>query len=167
MSAPDMIPDQAGGTTFNINYGGTPSGVDFNVTGSLINGTGIADTGIILEGSGTMALTGANTYAGPTTINSGTTLDINGAGVLGSGNFAGYAVGIVNNGTLNYNSTANEILSGPLSGSGGYLNLNSAATVTATGVNSYNGVTAVNAGESLSPPTVRASAMSRWPVAPF
>ncbi|MGD1087081.1 MAG: autotransporter-associated beta strand repeat-containing protein, partial [Verrucomicrobiota bacterium] len=145
LSAPDMIPDQAGGTIFNITSGGTPSGIDLNVTGSLINGTSLPDTGIILQGTGAMALSGVNTYAGNTTIGSGNTLDINGAGVLGNGNYAG---NITNNGgTLNYNSTANQVLSGAISGSGGSLYLNSPATLTTTGVNTYTGVTGVNGGK--------------------
>ena len=66
-----VIPHQAGGTSFNITNGGTPSGIDLNVTGTFINGTGMADTGIIKDGPGVMAFGGTNNYAGMTTINGG------------------------------------------------------------------------------------------------
>jgi autotransporter-associated beta strand protein len=72
MSALDMIPTQAGATIFSVTNGGTASGVDLDVTGTLINGTASPDTGIILNGNGTMVLSGANTYAGTTTVNNGT-----------------------------------------------------------------------------------------------
>ena len=78
MSALDMIPTQAGGTIFSVTNGGTASGVDLNVTGTLINGTSMPDTGIILDGNGTMVLSGANTYAGQTIVSNGTLL-VNGS----------------------------------------------------------------------------------------
>ena len=83
MSALDMIPTQAGGTIFSVTNGGTASGVDLNVTGTLINGTSMHDTGIILDGNGTMVLSGANTYAGQTIVSNGTLL-VNGSLAAGS-----------------------------------------------------------------------------------
>jgi len=67
----DVIPHQTGGTLFNITNGGTPSGIDLNVSGTFINGTGMADTGVIKDGPGVMAYGGTNNYKGGTTINGG------------------------------------------------------------------------------------------------
>jgi autotransporter-associated beta strand protein len=58
ISTLDVIPHQTGGTSFNITNGGTPSGIDLNVSGTFISGTGIADTGVIKDGPGVMAYGG-------------------------------------------------------------------------------------------------------------
>ena len=57
-------------------------------------------SGIIKDGSGTLIITGNNTYTGGTTVNSGTLL-VNGRGDLGTGN-----VTVNNSGTLGGNSTS-------------------------------------------------------------
>ncbi len=69
----DVIPRQSGGTIFNITNGSTPSGVDLNVTGTFISGTGsgMADSGINMNGNGTMALAGSNGFSHGLTINGG------------------------------------------------------------------------------------------------
>ncbi|MGA9874748.1 MAG: autotransporter-associated beta strand repeat-containing protein, partial [Solirubrobacteraceae bacterium] len=131
ISALNVVPTQSGGTIFNVTNGGTANGIDLNVTGSLINGTSAHDTGIFLTGGGTMALAGANTYTNWTSINAGA-LEVTGSGVLGGGTYAG---AITNNGTFYYNSSAQTILSGVMSGTGtlikdntGTLQLSSANT---------------------------------------
>jgi len=90
---------------------------------------GVTIAGIISDGGGgtvevkqnsatsTLTLSGVNTYTGSTTIDAGT-LTISGAGQLGSGT---YAANISNNGTLNRNSSADQILSGNITGSGSVL----------------------------------------------
>ncbi len=92
MSALDIIPTQAGGTIFSVTNGGTTSGVDLDVTGTLINGTSMPDTGIILNGNGTMVLAGANTYAGPTIVSNGTLL-VNGSTSTGAVTVEGGTLG--------------------------------------------------------------------------
>src|SRR5205823_2474894 len=64
--------------------------------------------------SSTLTLSGVNTYTGATTISAGT-LQIDGAGSLGSGAYAG---AVANAGTLKYSSSANQTLSGIISGAG-------------------------------------------------
>ena len=144
MSANDMIPDQIGGTVFKVASGGTPSGIDLNVTGSMIRGTALADTGIIKTGNGVMAIAGVtNSYSGPTTISNGL-LTINGGSSLGAG--AVYAGAISNFAAFAYNSTHAQFLSGVISGSGVLSISNASALVVLTNVNTYTGPTIVAAG---------------------
>jgi len=143
ISALDVIPDQSGGTIFNVAVtGGTP---DLDVSGTLIDGTSTADTGIIKQGNGTMQLDGVETYAGPTTISAGT-LTINTAARLG-GTAGTYAGLITNNGVLNYNGNGPQTFSGAIRGTG-VLNVNS-GTLTLSGANAYSGATTVANGANL------------------
>jgi len=87
------IPSQAGGTVFDVEDGGTLSGVDLLVSGTLDTGSSLADTGIIKLGTGTMLLAGKNTFARPTIVNEGTLL-VNGETAGGS------AVTVQTGGTL-------------------------------------------------------------------
>jgi len=94
------------------------------------------------NGSGAqLVLSGVNTYSGATTISAGT-LTINGAGQLGGGN---YAATIANYGVFNFNSSASQILSGVISGSGP-LNKNGSGTLTLGTVDTYSGATTISAG---------------------
>ena len=77
-----------------------------NGTGNTLISAAISDTGtgigstIIKDGSGTLIVTGHNTYTGGTTVNSGTLL-VNGRGDLGTG-----SVTVNNSGTLGGDSTS-------------------------------------------------------------
>jgi autotransporter-associated beta strand protein len=109
MSAVDMIPCQSGGTLFNVTNG-VIGGVDLNVTGTLIDGTSQADTGIIKNGNGTMAMLGQNTYTGTTIINGGI-INLGSAetpgtsGPLGNSAAANPGSIVFGGGTLQYSST--------------------------------------------------------------
>ncbi len=155
ISAIDVIPDQAGGTVFNVGVSGASP--DLDVQGTLIHGTSQADTGIIKQGAGTMQLDGINTYTGPTTISAGT-LTINSGSLLGGANGT-YAGLITNNGTLNYNNSASQIFSGAITGTGA-INVN-AGTLTLAGADTYSGATTVASGANL---TVVSGGVSKSPI---
>ena len=101
---------------------------------------------LLLTGSGTLTLNGVNTFgssgSATMTIASGTTLTIGGAGQLNSGS---YARTITDNGTLNYNSSAAQTLSGIISGTGA-LTQNGSGNLTLSAYNTFTGNTVVNAG---------------------
>jgi len=100
-----------------------------NITlGGIISGAG---GGITAAGNGTTTLTAINTFTGATAINAGSTLQINGAGQLGSGN---YAAAITNNGALIEGSSANQTVSGILSGTGSLVQ-SGTGTLTLSGTN--------------------------------
>ena len=122
----------------------SPASVTANLTNKnyTISGSGIAGTSTVTKnGSGTLTLSGVNAYTGATTINAGT-LAIGGAGQLGGGNYSG---AIVNSGTFNYGSSANQILSGVVSGSG-TLTVSGSGTLTFSTAPTYTNTTTVSSG---------------------
>nr|WP_254200430.1 autotransporter outer membrane beta-barrel domain-containing protein [Lysobacter sp. MMG2] len=150
------------GTALVVNSGGTLDMAGFDTTvgdltgnGAIANGGGTlsagaaADTtfggvisgasGFIKQGSGTLALSGANTYSGGTTVAAGTLQ-------LGAGGASGSVVGdIVNNGTLAVNRSDTFTLDGTISGTGALVQQGTGRTVL-SGVNTYSGGTQINAG---------------------
>ena len=166
MSAMNMIPDQTSGTIFNVTNGGTASGIDLNVTGTFISGTSQPDTGIMLNGNGTMEMSGENTYTHGTVLNGGT-LILN-APEQGTNGPLG-EVGLIsfNGGTLQYSSvnsydysalfsspsglpysinTAGQNVTFATALSGGGMTKLGAGTLTLTGQNSFSGATTVAGG---------------------
>ena len=110
-------------------------GNSLTLTG-VISGTGAA---IDYEGSGTLTLTGANTYTGGTTINAGT-LQIGNGGASGSitGN-------VTDNGSLAFDVSNPLTLTGVISGNGTVTQLGTGA-LTLSGANTYTGLTSIKAG---------------------
>jgi autotransporter-associated beta strand protein len=110
----------------------------------------IFGTGTLLQsGPGVLTLSGANTYTGGTLITNGSTLAVSGAGCLGvTPTATNYASGITNYGTLAYNSSAAQTLSGVISGSGALVQSGSSA-LTLSGANTYTGATVITNGGTL------------------
>ncbi len=144
------------------------------VTGStgsivgIISGTGGQ---LAKSGTGTLTLSGANTYTGTTTVNAGTlelsggsaiadtgavsianvagaTLKLNASETIGSLSGGGTTGGTVNlqGFTLNTGDANNTAFAGVISGSGGALIKQGAGTFTLSGANTYTGTTTIDAG---------------------
>jgi autotransporter-associated beta strand protein len=108
---------------------------------TVFSGVISGDSTLTVNGGGTETLSGANTYAGITTIGSGATLQIgNGSS---SGSIASSAV--VDNGTLKFYRMDSSTFSSVISGSGAVVQSGIGTTIL-TGANTYTGTTTISAG---------------------
>ena len=121
----------------------TTGTLQVNATGDNTSYTGdIKGGGAFTKlGDSVLALSGANTYTGDTTISAGT-LTIDGSGTLEGGDYDG---AISNSGTFIYSSTTDQTLAGVISGTG-VLTKEENSTLTLTNANTYTGLTTVSAG---------------------
>jgi fibronectin-binding autotransporter adhesin len=129
----------------------TPTG-STNFGGAIQNGVG--GISLVVKGGGTQVLTGANTYTGSTTVNTGTLQLGDGTG----GHDGSLATsGVTVNSALIYNLSGNQTVNYPISGSGsltktggGKLQLGSANSVSAaTSVVINNGTLALASGAQM------------------
>lgn len=130
-----LTKDTPGAATLSVgnsNGSGTFSGVIENGLGTLAFNK---------NGTGTQTLSGTNTYSGGMTINTGI-LMIDGAGLLGSGFYAG---AIVNKATLVYASSAQQTFGGVISDIGALRKIGT-GSLTLTALNTYSGATSVSNG---------------------
>ena len=133
----------------SLNINGKTIANNVVLGGGTLAGNGGTISGVVSEAGGSrsltvgssLTLTGTNTFSGATSINAGT-LEIGGSGSLNNGTYAGT---VSNSGTLKINSTANQLLSGTISGTGALIKANS-GELTLSGSNSYNGGTTLTAG---------------------
>ena len=129
--------DAAG--TFTVNK---VSGTD--TYGGIIQNVGT----FIKDGAGTLSLTHADnttTFPGALTVNNGV-LELGGAGRFNAGSYNGTISLSSASSVLQIATSANQTLSGAISGSGSLIK-SGAGTLTVSGSNSYSGVTTVNDGK--------------------
>ena len=139
------------GSTLQLGNGGASGSITGNVldngtfainrSDSFTFGNEISGTGALQQnGTGTLILTGANTYTGVTTISAGSTLQ------LGNGGASGSITGdVLDNGTFAINDPAGFTFGNVISGTGA-LQQNGTGTLILTGANTYKGGTTINAG---------------------
>ncbi|MCE9630135.1 MAG: autotransporter-associated beta strand repeat-containing protein [Planctomycetia bacterium] len=138
----------AGPNDLNLGSGAVTLGASRSVTvsaGTLTVGGPIAGVGFGLTkaGSGVLALTGTSTFTGGITISSGT-LQVGGAGALGTGTYSS-AISVASGAGLAIATSTGQTLSGTISGSGG-LTKSGAGALTLSGSNGYTGTTSITGG---------------------
>nr|MBD0800285.1 autotransporter outer membrane beta-barrel domain-containing protein [Citrobacter sp. C6_1] len=151
------------GTTL-INTGGilksysnvvTNNGVlEFNENASRSEYNDLQGSGsLVKSGSGTLMLSGNNTYSGGTSINDGT-LDASSPTALGTGD-------VTNHATLNLNATGEYILASLTTDDGGVTSLAAGTTLTTGTLNQQDGSTLnINLGDNASSPVITADSAS-------
>ena len=130
-----------GTRTITTAVGNTVAGKALIFSGVI--GDGGNGFGVTKAGTGTMVLTGVNTYSGPTVINEGT-LQL-GDGTTGNDGTIANTSGVTNNATLTYNRFGTSTASYPISGSGVVSKLGAGTTVL-SGTNTYTGGTTLTTG---------------------
>ncbi|WP_081607853.1 MULTISPECIES: autotransporter outer membrane beta-barrel domain-containing protein [Brucella] len=144
----------------NNPYGASTSGLVVQGADNLVLSGVLSDVGRLTKnGSGTLTLSGANSYTGATTVSAGiltltgdntgggtTTVDAGAVLQIGTGGTSGNLAGdIANNGALVVNRSDALNLANAISGAGSLMK-SGAGTLTLSGANSYTGATTVSAG---------------------
>ncbi len=137
VDASDTIKSIDGAGTIDIASGQTLTAGD--ATNKTFSGVIQGSGGLAKTGTGTLTLSGTNTYTGDTTISQG---GITLQGQLETGNYDG---AIANSGTLTVDSSSNQTLAGVISGTGA-LNKSGSGTLTLSGTNTYSGSTTITNG---------------------
>ena len=110
--------------------------VVFDQVGSGTYAATISGNGrVTMQNSGTLILTGANTYTGGTLVSSGTL----------QGNTTSLQGAIINNGAVVFNQAGSGTYSGSMSGTGSVTQQNT-GTLVLSGTNTYSGGTSVSGG---------------------
>ncbi len=133
----------AGTITANVQAGGAridTNGNDISIAAALLNnGAG----GLTKSGAGILTLTGASTFVGTTTINTGT-LQLGNGTTGNDGNIAN-SLSVVDNTALTFNRFGSSTYGGVISGAGTVTKLG-AGTQVFSNAQTYNGATTVTTG---------------------
>ncbi|NTW52672.1 MAG: filamentous hemagglutinin N-terminal domain-containing protein, partial [Chlorobiaceae bacterium] len=136
---------ELGGGTYgsSVVINGT-GGLRFSLSNQTLSGVVSGSAGLDVMFGSTLTMTGVNTHTGGINIQSGGSLIISGSGSLGSGN---YSSNITGAGSFIYESSADQLLSGTISGGGQIVKRTSTNSVlTLSGSNTYSGNTTISAG---------------------
>ena len=128
---------RSGSLPINVAAGSVPDGIDLVISGVIGGGA----NSVIKSGPGTLALAGANTYTGTTTISAGT-LQIGNGSTTGS---LASPAEVANAGTLVFNRSDALAFANVISGTGSIIQIGT-GTTTLSGGNTYTGNTTVIAG---------------------
>jgi fibronectin-binding autotransporter adhesin len=145
-----VVFDDSAGTATTVSISGTgsvnPASVTFNnnTRNYTLQGTyGIAgQTGLTINGSGSVTITNSNTYIGLTAVNAGTLQIGNGGSGASIGSTSG--VNLAANALLIFSHSDAEAFAPPISGSGHVIQ--SGGVLTLAGSSSFSGGTAITAG---------------------
>ncbi|MGA2066341.1 MAG: autotransporter-associated beta strand repeat-containing protein, partial [Thermoguttaceae bacterium] len=168
----------SGGSVVNSNTGSASlltlsptDGATHTFSGLIAGGGSYGTIGLVMNGTGTQVLAGANTFTGGTTISAGTlalgnslalqysTLGLSGSGALSFGGLTAATLGgLTGGGNLTLtntasapvalsvgNNNANTSYSGTINGSGSLIKVG-IGTLTVTGSQTYSGPTVIRAG---------------------
>ena len=131
LSGGGTLSNASSGSTATFLVGGNDAVTEFD--GAVTNGSGTV--ALTVTGSGSLTLTGQNSYSGTTTVDGGTVQVGSGgaSGVLGGGN-------VVDNGTLIFNRSNDITVSNAISGTGSVVQQGT-GSLYLTGDNNYGGAT--------------------------
>ena len=123
----------------NLANGGNTLSIGGNNQSTTYSGVLSGSGGLTKLGEGTLALSGNNTYTGPTTVSMGTL-------AIGSGGTTGAIAGnIANSSVVVFNRSDAVTYAGTISGNGS-LTKQGGSSLTLTGNNTYSGLTTVSGG---------------------
>jgi autotransporter-associated beta strand protein len=149
---PGTLAIDGGSVQLETGYGGyidvdTGTSVIFNSNSPITQTAAISGGGsVILNGSssGTLTLSGNNSYSGGTNIGAGSRVIAKSGSALGTGD-----VTVANAGELEFDHNADVTLSNNMSGGGTIIVNNSGYALTLSGNNSYSGGTNIGAGSKV------------------
>lgn len=112
----------SGDPVFNVSPGATAT-----MAGVISNGAAVGD--VVVDGGGTLSMTAANTYTGPTIVNQGSTLELNGLGSISQ------SISVTNNGVFNVTGASAPVALGGsyTQGSSGTLVMSAGQMLSVTG----------------------------------